>query len=251
MIDKIIIALQFLTIIKIESGKTQLREEDLADSMIHFPLIGLLIGAMLVLENFILLYLFPRAVVDIILIISLIYLTGALHLDGLGDCFDAFYAGSDKEHILTIMKDSHLGSMGVISLICLLGLKWACLSCMIPAIKNKALLCMPVLGRWAMVFITALSPYARDTGKLGKIFADYVNRNHLMKASLIPIVLSIGLFRIWGALLILLIIALCVCVIKYLKYKLGGITGDTLGASNEVMEVISLLFIVAGQRFKN
>lgn len=237
-----IIALQFLT--KFRIGQTiEVSTEDLADSMIYFPIVGFLLGCLLVVENFILIHLLPRMVVDVILIISLIYFIGGLHLDGLADCFDAFYAGKNKQHILSIMKDSYLGSMGTIALICLLGLKWSSLYSISPAMKNAALLLMPIMGKWAMVLAAAVSTYARKEG-VGKPFADHVNLIHFLKAGIMPLLLALLFLKVAGVIFIVLILTISFIIIRYVKHKIEGITGDVLGAVNEIVEVMTLLIIL-------
>ena len=132
---KFLLALQFLTIIPVKMKN--IKEGDLSSSVIYFPLIGLLLGLLLVGINKVLLILnFDQFIANIILVISLILLTGGIHIDGVADTADAFLSRKNREEMLVIMRDSHIGSMGALSLISVILLKIAFLS--YPGFPSKA-----------------------------------------------------------------------------------------------------------------
>ena len=241
MIKSLLMAIQFLTRVPIPG---QMDFKDIEKSMVFFPVVGLLLGGILVIVNLTLSPFLPRLSADVLLIITLILVTGAFHLDGFADTIDGFYAGRSKEETLKIMRDAQIGAMGVISLICLLGLKLIALYQIPDTFKNISLLIMPVTGRWMMVLSGALSTYARPSGGLGESFTNRVGQKDFIYAGFLPIGLIVGLFWIRGIILMLLAIIFTLCLTGYIKRKIGGLTGDTLGAINESVEVMVLLSIL-------
>lgn len=244
-----IIALQFLTRFTINSKKFELSKEDLANSTVCFPIIGLVIGSFLILINFVLSLFLPVLVVDSFIIISLIFITRGLHLDGYADTIDGFASGRNKKEILDIMSDSRVGAIGVIGVFCLLIIKFSLIHEISIEVKNIALILMCVLGRWAIVMAAASSDYAKDNNGLGKPFTDYVGTKEFVFATIITVLIGWGLFS-WGPLyykgiiLILMVYLVNLSLIKFVKEKIDGVTGDILGALCEVTEVLVLFFIM-------
>ena len=241
-----LIALQFLTIIPLKIN--HIDEKKISNSMIYFPVVGLLLGLVLAGVNNLLYNLnFQQLSVNIILVISLIFLTGGLHLDGLADTADAFLSRRNKEEMLKIMHDSHIGVMGVLSLVSIVLLKIALLASLNMHLKTTSLLLMCILSRWALVLSIALFPYARQEGK-AKVFIQGINLKIFILSTVITMICAIAAWRIKG-LLILLIAIVCVYITgKFINKKIGGITGDTLGAINELAEVIVLFGVCILQR---
>jgi adenosylcobinamide-GDP ribazoletransferase len=232
-------ALQFLTIFP-----TPLRHD--ADSKIYgqsltyFPLVGLLLGSILLGLQFGLKFLLPDTVTNALLVATLVILTGAHHLDGLIDTFDGIFAGRSKEERLAIMSDTSVGTFGIASVILLLLLKYACLFhvSMVPA-----LLLMPTLSRWVMVMAIFIFPYARQAG-MGMGFKQAATWQRITVASAIAIIAAIALLT-WKGLI--LIAALCIIVFSvtfYFRSRFGGLTGDIYGAINEIAEVSVLILLI-------
>lgn len=238
---KLLAAVQFLTRIPMPH---QMDFKEVEKSMSFFPAVGLLLGGVLVIVNLVLSPFLPRLLVNVLLIITLVLVTGAFHLDGFADTIDGLYAGRSKEETLKIMRDAQVGAMAVIGLICLLGLKLIALYEIPEAFKNISLLIMPVTGRWMMVLAGALSAYARPSGGLGESFTNRAGLKDFIPASFLPLVLIIGLLWIRGVIIILLAVIFTLCLTGYIKRKIGGMTGDTLGAVNETVEVVVLLSIL-------
>ncbi len=114
-------AIEFLTVLPVSRKREPIRDEELGLAAAFFPLVGGILGILLVILNAILLFVLPRNTTDLILIIALILLTGGLHLDGLADSIDGLYASKNREKALHVMRDSRLGSMGAVAIIlCLL-----------------------------------------------------------------------------------------------------------------------------------
>lgn len=237
----ILTALGFLTIIPV---KIQPKLEDLARSMTFFPLVGLFIGTILVLVNQGVSLLFPHLVANLLVVAILVILTGAFHLDGLADTLDGLYAGKTKEEILEIMRDSRIGVMGVTGVILVLLAKWASLCEMPLAIKNPALLLTPALGRWSMVLAAFMAPYARGGNGLGRPFAGKISLPIFWASGLFTFVTSIVFLGMGGIFLFLLTALMVIGLVEFMKKKIGGMTGDTLGFVCEFVEVITLFAIL-------
>ena len=243
-----LLAVQFLTVLPLKVK--QFNEKRIAWALVFFPVVGLLLGLILIGLNTLFsgLGILP-AVVNIILVITLIILTGGLHMDGLSDTADAFLSGKSKEEMLEIMRDPHIGVMGVLSLISSILLKIGLLSSISAITKPAALILMCILSRWAVVIVMYLFPYARQEGK-AKLFIQGLNLKILIVSLIVVLVFS---FSIWGlkGWLVLLIISGCAYLInKAIAGKIGGVTGDTLGATIEIMEIVVLLTVCITQGFR-
>lgn len=241
-----LLALQFLTIIPIKIRNISQRK--ISQSMIYFPLIGLLLGLILAGANHFLFWLnLEPFFINIILVVLLVVFTGGLHLDGLADTADGLLSRKGKEEILKIMRDSHIGTMGALSLICIILLKIAFLSSAATPLKIVSLLLMCILSRWSLVWVIFLFPYARDEGK-AKLFIQGVNFRIFILATMIALACVIVALKFQG-LFIFAITALSAYIIgKFINNRIGGITGDTLGAINELIEVIVLFSICILER---
>ena len=246
------LAIRFLTILPIisspPSNNTNQNEEALAEhlanSMAFFPLVGMLMGVLLVLLRRLFYYLPVSSLVgDTLVLIFWIWLSGGLHLDGFADSVDGFLGGHNKEEILKIMKDSSTGAKGVVALVSLLLLKFVLLVEMPLFLKDAALFFTPTIGRWSMVIAAFLGRPARLKNSMGKLFMDYVSWKEVIFASLTMAVIGILLFRLYFLPLVMVGIGLVLLILKYSQKKIGGISGDILGAINEIVEVFCLLVI--------
>jgi adenosylcobinamide-GDP ribazoletransferase len=238
-----VISWHFLTAIPLTHSHHDPTPSELANSMAWFPVIGLLLGGLLALCAYLLSEVFSRAVTDALLIIFLVVLTGGLHQDGLADTFDGWAGGRTPEQRLAIMRDGRIGAIGATALILVLGLRYAGLSALPEALRLPVLLCMPAIGRWAMVIGVVWSPYARADGGLAAPFLADLRVRHVLLAtvSLAPALFLIIGFA--GGLIALALAALAARAVAALAYRLcGGITGDVLGTINEIAEILFLLF---------
>ena len=253
MIKPLSISLGFLTILPIPV-KGELRPADMGKAMAFFPVAGAVIGGVLISADVVLSYVLPRAVADFILIAVLALITGGIHLDGLADTCDGLYGGKTREDALSIMKDSRVGAIGAVVLIITIGLKYTALLSLPLALpqgsKHAALLLMPLLSRWSMVLAACLSEYARMGGGLGKDFVETVSPLSLLTATVFASATA-GVMMGWrGGLVISFIGGITLIGVYYFKKRLGGVTGDVLGAVNEVNEVMVLLVILIMSQFK-
>ncbi|WP_180173846.1 adenosylcobinamide-GDP ribazoletransferase [Acinetobacter sp. YH01024] len=237
------IALQFLTTFPIQLKAMPSKQQN-GQSLLFYPAVGLLIGGILALLAFTL-HSLPIILLSSILLVVWIWLTGGLHLDGLADTADAWVGGfGDAERTLNIMKDPACGPIGVLSLVVICLLKWSALYVLLQQQMYLALIVFPVLGRLAPLFLFLTTQYVREKG-LGSSIAATIPRK---SAYLVFILcLSACLYFSWlGVVSILTFI----CTLLYLRWKfiqrIGGVTGDTIGAAIEITEVSSLLaFVIA------
>ncbi len=239
-------ALRFLTIFP--SLWREVSYDELRRSVSYFPLVGGLIGLALAGLGWLLGLLLPRAVSDILLIIFLIVISGALHLDGVVDTCDGL-AGKTVEDRLRIMRDSRAGGFGVIGAAAVLLAKYVSLTSIPQGLLMPVLMIMPVISRWIMVYAIFAFPYARPSG-LGSVFKESTHWQSFAIASIIMLLVVTLFVMLTGAhfypalLVAILGVFLAVTILaRYLKGKFAGLTGDSYGAINEVAEVAFLVLV--------
>jgi len=234
-------ALRFLTIIPLP-GRREASPEELGRSIVYFPLVGVIIGLILVGLNWLLGLLLPSALISVLLVVSLVAISGALHLDGLVDTCDGLAGGKTVEERWRVMDDSRAGGFGIIGVCCLLLVKYVALNNVPASWLMQTLVLMPLLSRWAMVYALFAYPYAKPSG-LGKVFKQGASRLRFIVATLIALVAAVILAQLAGFVIMLAIWVIALAVATYLKGKFGGLTGDTYGAINEVAEVCVLILV--------
>jgi adenosylcobinamide-GDP ribazoletransferase len=235
--------MSFLTILPSPPGLTVPPAEKIGDTLISYPLIGLLVGGCLVLAAIPLFGLLAPLPAAVFLTLLWALLTGGLHLDGVADSCDALFSSRTRERALEIMKDPHIGVMGVIGLFGVLGGKTTLLATL--GCRFDAILAACLLGRWAMVFGATTSRYARPEGGIASGIIQ-PSAARLAAATLwLLLVAAFGAYSAHGALDSLLAAWLAVTLFtlagRYLfNRKLGGLTGDCLGAIGETSELLVL-----------
>jgi adenosylcobinamide-GDP ribazoletransferase len=237
------LAWRFLTLLPGGIKDAEIAPRDLGRSAAYYPLVGLILGMVLWGSYWLLSHAFPRTLCDGLAILLLVILTGALHLDGLADTLDGLAAGKSAAERLQIMRDHRVGTFGAVGLIVILGIKFLALNSLPEEVLGKALLVSLALSRWSMVQLIYRAPYARPEGGLGKVFKENVRKGEMILATALSLIAAVFLFRFWGALLWLTIGFSALGIQVFFKRKIGGITGDVLGAANEVHEVLALLLI--------
>jgi adenosylcobinamide-GDP ribazoletransferase len=245
---KFLLALQFLTVIPLRFK--QVKEEEIADSMVVFPLVGLFLGLALSGFHYLFSFLgFSNLSESVFLVLLLAALSGGIHLDGLADSADALLSGRSSLEMLEIMRDARIGAMGVLSLLSVLLLKIVLLAEIAAQKKVIALLLMCVLGRWAMVLAMHSFSYAREKGKAA-IFMRGKKLSRPVLASGLTLVCVLLSAQALGLFLLVASAALTYILGLGLQKKLGGISGDNLGAINEIIEVTTLLAICLSLNLK-
>jgi len=244
LVRPFVFAWHFLTGVPLCRAMHEPTAVELASSMAWYPVVGLLIGGGLVLAEAGLSKLFVPAVVNVLLIVLAVVLTRGLHQDGLADTLDGLAGGKTPAARLPIMRDPRIGAIGATGLFLSLLLRYAGLLALPAALRVPALLCMPAIGRWAMVSLAWASPYARAEGGLAASFLTHLSWLHVVVATGV-LVSALGWgFGVSGMLVVLLAGSLVVCAgWAGCRSWFGGITGDTLGAMNEVTEILFLLLI--------
>jgi adenosylcobinamide-GDP ribazoletransferase len=259
MVKNFINAVQFLTLVTV-NRKEGVEEGSLARSMVYFPVIGFLIGFLLVnVDKAMLLIALPQTISNVLLVALSVLITRALHIDGLADTLDGLMGGRDHPSRLSIMKDSRLGTAGAVGIFFVLFIKYASLNNLFDSEKVAALLTAPMLARWSQTLMAFKANYGRQDG-MGKAFVGHLRTSSMVAASALALGLSafvvveqdthsvIGLDTRSVILIISLVCGVMLLTFAgrwYLVRKLGGVTGDAIGAVSELNEVlVFLLFVV-------
>ncbi len=234
--------IQFLTILP--CGPTQPLAARQALPL--FPLCGLVVGAVLLLVDYTAALFWQRNVVAILDVVALAAVTGALHLDGLADSADGLYGRRPPEKALAIMKDSRIGAMGMVTVVCCLAIKWAGLAGL-DTHRALLLLLVPAAARSGVLFAVHRLPYGRPEGGTGQAFFQGTPRlqDYWAVALLVPVGLVLTGWS--GVLLVAGFSVLTAGVLLYYRLKINCITGDMLGAMIELTEA-GLFLILSAMR---
>lgn len=235
---RFLLAVQFLTRIRTPQVRG-FAEEDLTRSAVFFPAVGLVIGALLLVPAW-LLGTHPL-LAGFGLVLVWVWVTGALHLDGLGDVADGLGAAhSSPERLLEAMKDPHIGTFGVVAVLLQVLAKLVLGAEVIAADILWALLLVPAWARWSALVLSHILPALRQKG-MGERFK---HETHWWSIALWAVVLSAASSLLAPALLAALPVTVLVAL--YWRWRLGGISGDCLGASTEVVESVLLAALLVG-----
>lgn len=251
-----LLALGFFTRIPVPNF-ANFQESDLNHSTKYFPLIGIIVGLFGAVFFYTASLIFPHAIAVLISMAATIYLTGAFHEDGLADSADGIGGGWEREQILTIMQDSRLGTYGAIALFLMLIAKFQILSHLNPIFIPLVLIAGHALSRLWGVLMMATLTYTKPAGK-AKPLATQLSRQHLTIAAmfgLLPFISIIGLLIVskHSQLVIIqfILLALLPSLIIWLWWRaklvknLGGYTGDTLGAAQQLTELAFYMGVLA------
>lgn len=237
-------AMRFLTLLPI-SWRSEEDPHHFAKCLVFFPAVGAIIGAIGSLGTWSLLFIFPQPVVVILGMIYLAFISGCLHLDGLSDSADGLLSSRPREQCLSIMKDSRAGAMGVVTVVCLFLAKYGALSAMDPKTLGLAVFFMPFAGRCAILLSMARLQYARKEGGLGLLFYSEDSKT----AAILAFLLLICFLAILVPKQTIVVLAGLLTVIflfnRWCRTKLGGATGDTLGAVCELSEMAVAICLTA------
>lgn len=236
-------AVSFLTVLRVPADWCG-DEQALARSLSWFPVVGLLTGILMALLDRMLCLLFPGLLVpSALLVIAMITVSGGLHLDGLADSADAFMSSRPKEQMLEIMKDSRCGPMGVLTIAALLLLKFSALASLEGEWRMSTIILMPLAGRTALVWKTVGLDYVRQSG----LVTLFQKERHYGQGIAGALILSVSAFFLLGAAglwVVLACLSVTGLIARYCRVKLGGLTGDTLGAACEIVELVPALTVL-------
>jgi len=248
---RLLLAFHFLTIIPIREMR-DVSEKEIGGASAFFPAVGLFEGILLLVSATFFMKVFPPELTSGLLILLIVIINGGLHLDGLADTFDAIASRGTKDKKLAIMKDSTVGPIGVIAIVFAVLLKFLALNSLfnfsLPTFYFSLFL-MPVLARWTMVTAIFHGKSARQDG-LGKVFIEHTGVKELLTATFFTAAICAAAFIFQYSHLMLYLIfvvpALYISALfatRFFYKNLGGMTGDTFGAVNEIA---TLLFLTAG-----
>jgi len=229
-------ALSLLTILPLPSHWLDLRRPP-ARAMAAYPLVGFVLGGLLVLAHWVFQSILPPLVSAALIVVTWAVLTGGLHLDGWADCCDALPATVTRQRRLEILADPRLGSFGGIGLVLLLMWKFAAVASLPQA--SAALILAPTLGRWAIVNVAAVFPLARPDGMAAHFRAGLSRRELTWVALTAALVCGAAG---WGGLVAFVGAAVAALVLgRWATSRIGGVTGDVYGAACELVECFVLV----------
>jgi adenosylcobinamide-GDP ribazoletransferase len=235
-------ALAFLTRIPVRHATCT--PEAIGRSASLFPLVGALVGAAEVLVLWTCRRAMPPTLTATVIVLTGILLTGALHLDGLADMADGFGGSRTRDDVLRIMRDHQIGTYGAIALIMTLILQISAIANLVERhVAVPFLVVAPAASRWAMVLLGRRLPYARPDGGLGRALTDHVRDREVWASTAIVLAITAMLARASGIISLAVTLAVTAAVGFVCVRRIGGITGDTLGANAVLCEVI--IFVVA------
>lgn len=219
-------------------------ENRLARAAKWFPAVGLFLGLVVGLVWLLAGWLTTPAIAAGLTLAALILLTGALHEDGFADCCDGLGGGATRKKALEIMRDSRIGAYGAVGLVISIGLRWAALSSFSIWAGLAALMIALATGRAAMVLILRYGEYARETGAADSA-AGGVEADETLLAAGIALTTGLILGGLSGLLAAAAALGLAMLWLRWLRKKLGGYTGDGLGAAEQISQ-ITVLIALAG-----
>jgi adenosylcobinamide-GDP ribazoletransferase len=209
-----------------------------------FPLVGLGLGLLGAGVSYGSLYLFRSIELCSLAVVAFfIVITRGLHVDGLADTFDGLLGAPERDKRLAIMRDSRIGVFGVTAIVLVIAAKITGLNMLYAA--PWVIGPMPMVGRWAMLFGAATSGYARDGEGTGKLLIGSMKPAHFCAAGLLPLAVLVFSFGLGGVIMAGVAMAAALLLTVAFRTMIGGATGDTLGATGELVETAYLLTFVA------
>jgi adenosylcobinamide-GDP ribazoletransferase len=239
MLSAFFIAIRTLTRIPTPEPRRRMDAPLLAWSAALYPIVGALLGLMGWGVYAALRAVLPQAIVALLILAVWVVVTGGLHEDGLADAADAFGSQTTREGIHRVLKDSHIGAYGVLALILSFGLRWQALAHMPAAALPAALVVSQVLPRAGIVTVAYVAGAA--TPGSGGALAKSLRGRQVFTAWVLALLVAAALdgkMALLAGAIALVIAALCQA---YFQRKIGGVTGDCLGAANQLQEIGVLL----------
>ena len=239
---RFLLAVQFLTRfpVPLRSATT---EEELGLATAFFPLVGIVVGGSAATVFVLAKNVLPRSIAVFLTLGFAAFITAAFHEDGLADTFDGLGGGWSKDRALEIMRDSRIGTYGALALIFLVLGKYTFLTALEPSQIWRSLIAAHTASRWTVLPLCMWLPYAREEGQ-GKLVAKQIGFSSAAIGS-VTFLAALTLFP-WRIALIMLATTVMVTLVcgLYFKRRLGGITGDCLGAVNQITELTLYLIVL-------
>jgi len=237
MLSGLVTAIRTLTVLTVPGKDT----ESFSRSLFWFPVVGLLLGLMQATLAYYGHLLAWNELAAALVVFAGMALTRGMHADGLADMADGFWGGKGKEIALRIMKDPNVGSFGAIALFALLLLKWIAMLKLIEQGAFPVIVSGVLLARWVQVLLASSLPYARSEGGTAQAFVSGAGAAHSAVASILTFCFLLPLFYpdIIAFVVVISAAGVAGVMIALLSYrKIGGVTGDVLGAVSEVTEAL-------------
>jgi adenosylcobinamide-GDP ribazoletransferase len=234
---------QFLTRIPIPIT-LDVTEEDFGKGLAFAPLVGMLIGGLMAAVYYGASYITQGIFPAVAAVIFYAFITGGLHIDGLGDTFDGLFSNRSRDRMLEIMRDSRVGTNAVITIVSVFLLNIACIDAISKEAAFKAVFFMPAIGRLGSVCSAGMATYARSGQGLGKAFIDICGINEIIIGTMISLLAAFTLFNIKGFIFVGAAILFTYLFVKFVTSKIGGMTGDTCGAACELNQTIFLVLML-------
>jgi adenosylcobinamide-GDP ribazoletransferase len=232
---ELVVAFQFLT--RIPMPATEFEADSLARAVKFFPFVGLVVGSGAVLVQKLLISHFGRPLVALAVLTYLVLITGCLHEDGVADVADGFGGGWTKDQILLILKDSRIGSYGTTVLTLSLLARYLLLDSLPMGHFAAYVISAHVLCRWSSLPLSYFLPPAREQEGQGMRIARLTSLSSLLFGSVVSVAVVVFALR-WSAVAPLLITMSAVALSGWLYMKkIGGVTGDCFGATNQLTEI--------------
>jgi adenosylcobinamide-GDP ribazoletransferase len=240
-VSGLVAAARYLTIVPVPGARWR-RDASLGAAAIWFPVVGVLLGGALALVNTGASRLFPPLLAALLTVTCWKLVTGGLHLDGLADCLDGL-SGRDAAQRLRIMRDSRIGTFGAVGLILLLLLEIAAVGELPAGVRWRALIVAPSVGRAMPVLVGRLWPPARQDGAGARFVTTLPGRAWLALPQALAV--AAGALSVAGVVAFGAALAVSLGTATVLARRLGGVTGDVLGAAVELSELVVLLAVSA------
>lgn len=221
----------------------------LGRSVAWFPFVGLIIGLLSAGTYVLAAFFWPDPVPAVFALAVAALATGGFHEDGWADVFDALGAGGSRERMLEIMKDSRIGSTGALALLFLIAGKLAALAALPATDVPTALVAAHVLSRWTSLPLLRWLPAARTEGGLATPLIGHVTEGRFLSGTLLALLLAVAALRQEALSPLLITVLTAALAGLFFRRRLGGVTGDCLGATQQLTELAILLTLAAGLPF--
>lgn len=238
---RFLLMIQFFTRIPVNMVLPS-ENEDFKEGSIYLPLVGLIVGCICAAAYYIACLSGNTLFAAAAAVLVWAGVTGAIHLDGLSDTCDGIFSSRSKKKILEIMKDSRIGTMGALALIFAVLLKISLIAGFGRAEALYSIVLSPVIARTSLLYGTVIAKYPREKG-MGQLFIGSVTMREFFKGLIIFLIIILPFVKLYLTVLVLMVFIVPKMINSYMESKIGGMTGDTLGALCEIQEILSLMVL--------
>ena len=239
-IKRLLLTLGFMTRIPVNVDLGEVRDEDMHKGFLYFPVVGCVLGGLCCAVYLLIARVFPEEFAILFSMLCYLFLTGAFHLDGLCDTADGIYSARKRERMLEIMKDSRIGTNGAIAMCFDLAMKY--LGIYYCDVRWLMILLMPVAGKMIQGAVVYKAIYPREKG-IG-IYVGTVDMSTVVGTMILGVAAMVAAFSWWGAVIFAILFFLAWLFRCYITGKIGGITGDVMGAASELAEIELLMIVI-------